>query len=104
MRGGLTALVDRIVCEAVAEGGLHLAFEGDVSLSIFNATKWSGPASADPSVIVGHRVIKADSGTTAARLVFDDGSALGIDLSDTAFTQPEAMILRLPGEPIVVWN
>jgi hypothetical protein len=88
----------------VVERGLHLHFDDGSSLSIFNAASWSGPARVDLSSVDGRRVTEALDLEEGAQLVFDDGSVLEVDLRDSAFVEAEAMVLHIPGEPIVVWN
>lgn len=104
MRPGLSGLVGRAVQAVVAEEGLHLEFDDGSSLSIFNAVSWSGPAGAELSSIKERRVTETEEREESAQLVFDDGSVLTVDLRDSAFADPEAMVLRIPGGPIVVWN
>jgi hypothetical protein len=104
MKPTLNDIEGGVVREAVAEGGLHLQFVDGSSLSILNSLSWSGPASVQLSAINGRCVTEAREQEESARLVFDDGSVLEVDLRDSAFSGPEAMVLRIPGEPIIVWN
>jgi hypothetical protein len=94
----------RVVQTSVAEDGLHLGFVDGSSLSIFNSVSWAGPASTQLSAINGRCVTEAREQGESARLVFDDGSILQVDLRNSAYTGPEAMVLRIAGQPIVVWN
>lgn len=104
MKLGLSGLAGRVVRTVVAEHGLHLHFDDGTSLSVFNAASWSGPSGEKLSSINGRRVTEAQELEEDAQLAFDDGSVLEIDLRDSSFIDAEAMILRIPGAPIVVWN
>jgi hypothetical protein len=104
-RSPLGKLVGRLVRKVLAvEDYLQIHFEFGTSLNIYNPMLVSGTASGSLTDIEGHRVSRVSERPDSASLEFDDGTIVTIDLRDEAFVGPEAMVLEVPGEPIVVWN
>lgn len=82
----------------------QICFENGVSLAIYNKYKLVGIGVSDEKLLVGSIVIDVDESTDATTIMFENNSALRIDMRDEAYTGPEALQLRVPGEPIMIWN
>jgi len=105
MRSRLSVLQGRAIRRALrVEDYLQLHFELGAGLNIFNVVSLTGPVAEDLDAIQGKRLSSAEESDDKAILRFEDGSVVEIDLREEAFNGPEAMELRIPGEPIVVWN
>jgi len=82
----------------------EVKFDGDISLSIYNlcsVTDFDEKAIESLSGMVVNDIL-IDQETF--RLVFDRlDKSFDVDLRDSAFRGPEAMVLRIPDQPIFVW-
>lgn len=93
------------VADAVfAEGDAGINFENGISLAIYNRYELVGFVSSDVQYLLGINVTDVDVGADALTIRFENNWALRVDMRDEAYTGPEAMQLRVPGEPIVIWN
>jgi hypothetical protein len=81
-----------------------LLFEGGVTLNIYNRYTASGMAGDNVKALVGAKVTRVEETSYRAILEFDFNVHIEVDLTDDAYTSPEAMQLRIPGEPILIWN
>lgn len=52
----------------------------------------------------GHFVVAANCLDDSASIIFEDGTVLSIDLSDSGYTGPEAMQLSGPEGETIIWN
>lgn len=94
----------KVVDAALPEGDAGLRFENGISLAIYNRFELVGFASSDAELLIGNVVTELDDGANMIRIRFDNNWMIQIDMRDEAYTGPEAMQLRVPGEPIVIWN
>ena len=93
------------VADAVfAEGDAGIKFENGISLVIYNRYELVGFVSSDAQYLLGINVTAVDVGADTLTIRFENNWALRVDMRDEAYTVPEAMQLRVPGEPIVIWN
>lgn len=93
------------VADAVlVEGDAGIRFENGISLAIYNRYELVGFVSGDAPQLIGNIVTQVDEDADTTTIRFENNWALLIDLRDGAYTGPEAMQLRVPGEPIVIWN
>jgi hypothetical protein len=82
---------------------LRLFFE-QYSLSIYN--QWSIITSSPSSIcrLKGAIIIEILIDDEILTLKLDNTDNIRINLNDSAYTGPEAMVLHGPGNSIVVWN
>jgi hypothetical protein len=73
-------------------------------LTILNDVRISGVAINDVEQLKGSRLTEIDETPDELTLSFDNGASVIVDLRDRAFKGPEAMTLRVPGQPLIVWN
>ena len=85
------------------DDGLGLWLDGECSLMIYNPCSIL-PASLKCTSLIGRTIESASSALGEFRLNLGGGVTLVVDLRDEAYTGPEPMVLRIPGQPIVVWN
>jgi len=81
---------------------LWINFANQSCLTVYNRWKFR-PLRAEIGSIVGCELSNV--------AVLDDGlefsfvnQVLTVDVSDDGYNSPEALVLTMPGEPIVVWN
>lgn len=93
------------VADAVlAEGDAGIMFENGISLAIYNRYELEGFVLSDAHRLTGNVVTHVDEGSDTTTIRFENNWALRVDMREEAYTGPEAMQLRAPGEPIVIWN
>lgn len=85
-------------------GDAGMSFEGGISLSIYNRFEVAGITLSDAHTLIGKAVTDVEVGECAITIRFEHRFAIQIDMREDAYTGPEAMQLRVPGEPIVIWN
>lgn len=93
-------VADAILTEADA----GISFENGISLAIYNRYNLGGFVLSDAQRLIGSTVAYVDEGVDAITIGFENNWVLRIDMQDAAYTGPEAMQLRVPGEPIVIWS
>lgn len=94
----------KVVDAVLAEDGAGISFENGISLAIYNRYELVGFVLNDTQLLIGNIVTHVEEGTDTTTIRFENNLALRIDMRDEAYTGPEAMQLRVPGEPIVIWN
>lgn len=94
----------RVVDILLVEGDAGISFENGISLAIYNKYELVGVGLSDEQLLIGNIVTDVDGSADAATIRFENNSALRIDMRDEAYTGPEALQLRVPGEPIMIWN
>jgi hypothetical protein len=94
----------KVVDAILAEGDTGICFENGASLSIYNRYKLFGFDTSDAQVLIGQVVTHVNDDINAVTIIFGNNSEIRIELVDDAYTGPEAIQFRVPGEPIVVWN
>lgn len=93
------------VTDAVwTEGDAGISFEHGISLAIYNKYEFVGFGLDNAKLLIGNFVTDVDESSNTITIRFKNNFALRIDMRDEAYTGPEAMQLRVPGEPIVIWN
>jgi len=98
-------LIGRTVIDAdLTQQDAGLLFDGKISLNIYNNFVVEGFTANDTKQLVGAKVTNVNETQDAVTLEFNTGVQIAIDLRDCAYTCPEAMQLRVPGCPIMIWN
>ena len=85
------------------EDYLNIEFSDGSVLSIFNHYTLKGD-STDFSAIAGSKLVAVDEQPKKITFNFSTRQKIEVDLSDDGFTGPEAMMLVIPNQPIVVWR
>lgn len=100
----------RVICGLMvvdiqlAEGDAGICFENGASLAIYNKYELVGVGGGDGQLLIGKTVTDVDESVDVTTIKFENNTALRIDMRDEAYTGPEALQLRVPGKPIMVWN
>lgn len=94
----------KIASAVLAENNVTLRFENGIVLAIYNRHKLEGLILNDAQRLIGNIVSQIDDERDTVTIKFDNNLGIRIDMSDEAYTGPEAMQLRVPGKPIVIWN
>ena len=81
-----------------------ISFESGVNLGIYNKFELSGMALSDAHLLIGKSVINLKEDKETIIINFEGNLSLKIDMRSEAYSGPEALQLRVPGEPIVIWN
>ena len=79
-------------------------FDGEITLSVYNRYELVGSSHAVTHPLVGSTVLGVEEASDKVVILLDNGCHVEIDLTDDAYSGPEAMQLRVPGEPIVIWT
>ena len=85
-------------------GDLGISFSDGTSLAIYNMVNLVGFTMNDASMISGKAVVDVIESEHKIRIILKTNLAIEIDMNDEAYNGPEAIQLRVPGEPIVIWN
>lgn len=93
-----------IVDVILIQGGAGFSFENGANLAIYNTFKLVGLQQSDAPMLIGKVVINVDENEEFILIKFEDNLAICVDMRNDAYNGPEAMQLRMPGEPIVIWN
>lgn len=104
-----TSPLDKLIGHKVVEFSyepdrIGVLFENNSALSVYNKmsvrdTKKRGDLSIAESFVSS---VREDSDLVS--IEFDNGIVWVIDLSDDAYSGPEAMQLKIVGDPIVIWR
>jgi hypothetical protein len=94
----------KIVDVVLGEGDAGISFENGINLAIYNRYELVGFTIKDTQSLIGNIVTSVDESASIITIRFENNWALQIDMRDEAYTGPEAMQLRVPGNPIVIWN
>lgn len=84
-------------------GNAGIAFENGATLNIYNSFVVPD-SSRMATALIGESVTDVTENPDTVTIVFSTGIQLRIGMGADAHTGPEAMQLRMPGQPIVVWN
>ena len=82
----------------------RLTFGNGINLAIYNNFTVIGIVPSDAKKLIGKAVMNVDEKESTVTITFEDGMHIQIDLKNEAYNGPEAMQLRVPGMPIVIWN
>lgn len=74
------------------------------SLSIYSQYAIQNTSQTIPVLNETRYLSKVSESEAEARLLFSDGHAVVVDLSDEGFLGPEAMVLSGPNAEFIVWN
>lgn len=101
----LSGLCGLKIADAVlTESEVGIGFENGVSLAIYNSYELDGFVLTDAQRLIGNIVTHVDEGADTTTIRFENNWALRVNMRDEAYTGPEAMQLRVPGKPTVIWN
>jgi len=105
MKSNLEQLIGQSVRRVVSiHGYVQLEFQRGVILSIFNEFAVAGIVEGELDSLIGATVTDVFANHESVVVHFGNGARLSVDLRDDAYRGgPEAMTLRVPGEPLVVW-
>jgi len=94
----------KITSAVLGENKVTLSFENGSVLSIYNSHKLDGFIADNVQDLIGKVVSQVEDQMEIATIKFENDWAILVDMRDEAYMGPEAMQLRVPGEPIVIWN
>ena len=94
----------RVTHVVLDEGNAGLAFEDGSTLSVYNKFVVKRVAADSEEKICGKRLLSARETFDMIILEFESSITMQIYMGDSGYTGPEALQLRIPGEPIVIWN
>lgn len=106
MRSKLRVLLGLNVVDAtLIVGDAGILFGNKTSLAIYNKFELTGIPDNDAQTLIGNTIDDVDESDGVITIKFKKNNAsIKIDMKDDAYTGPEAIQLRVPGEPIVIWN
>jgi hypothetical protein len=105
MESKLTAICGLKVVDAVLTiDDSGVSFENGISLAIYNKIELMGFTLVDAHILIGKAVVDVEEGKHAITIKFENNFAIQIDMREEAYAGPEAIQLRVPGKPIVIWN
>lgn len=90
-----------IIHEDMKQGDAGLAFEGGISLAIYNKFFLKNSSSR---TLVGQQIKAVKEASGSIMLQLSEGGEMIIYLSESAYTGPEALQMIRPDKPIVIWN
>lgn len=90
-----------VAASTLVVGDAGIEFDNGASLAIYNGFDVEALGSEG---CVGKRVCAAYEFEDRIEIHFDGGGVIKIDMRDAAYNGPEALQLRIPGRPIVIWN
>lgn len=94
----------KVIDVALSVGDAGFSFENGTSLAIYNNFELVGLDANDAKKLIGKTVTDVVESKDTVTIKFENKSAIHVDMRDVAYYSPEAMQLRVQGEPIVVWN
>ncbi len=81
----------------------HISFK-NYRLSIFNNHEVISISNHSLINLIGARVVSVKESLEEIIISFENNDAIRIDLDDSAFNDPESLVLYGPNNLIVVWN
>ena len=94
----------KIVDVILTIGDAGIGFENGGSLAIYNEFNLTGFSRNEAHLLIGSKAIKVDDQGEKIMIYFESNLSIEIDMCEKSYTVPEAIILRIPDEPIVIWN
>lgn len=94
----------RVVEYSYEQECMGVLFENGSALSVYNDMSVQDTRSKGDLSIAGASVSSVREDSERACIEFDNGIVWTIDLSDNAYSGPEAMQLSVVGDPIVIWR
>jgi len=102
--GLLTVKGLKVILAELGQEDAGIEFEGNIQLAIYNDFKLLGLPAELSQRLIGLIVLEVEEKEDRVTISFEEGIKIEIDLRDIAYQGPEAMQLRVPGNPIMVWN
>ncbi|MDA8485650.1 hypothetical protein NNO07_21490 [Pseudomonas resinovorans] len=81
-----------------------IVFENGCSPSIYNKFTLSGINKRDEKILIGRKITKINEDAQEITMTLEGNFMITINMRDNAYSGPEALQLRIPGNPIVIWN
>ncbi|QRP64037.1 hypothetical protein I6J77_00735 [Rhodanobacter sp. FDAARGOS 1247] len=101
----LSAILGLSVSDAVLTGDdAGIAFENGASLAVYNKYELAGFTLSEAHLLIGSAVTYVNETDDAVIIEFGGKFLLKVNMQDEAYTGPEAMQMRVPGTPVVIWN
>jgi hypothetical protein len=94
----------KIVDAILTAGDAGIAFENGISLAIYNEFCLTGFSGDEARRLIGNSVRHVDGNGEFISIYFEKGLSMQIDMRENSYAGPEAMQLRIPGKPTVIWN
>ncbi len=103
MKTYLSVLRNLVVTEVIKiHDYVQIVFENDIGINVYNDYEVYGIE--DVKLLNGIRVVDIQDDKKFIKIDFEQNRSLIIDLNDKSYHGPEAMVLYIPGKPIIVWN
>jgi hypothetical protein len=93
----------KIIDAVFSIGDAGISFENGIGLAIYNNFVLVGLSQIDEKSLIGKCVTDIDEDIAVITIKVGANMAIKIDMRDEAYTGPEAIQLRIPNEPIIVW-
>jgi len=93
----------KVVDAALDVGDAGVSFDNGIILAIYNKFLLLGGA-CDAKSLIGEVVASVDEDEYMITIRFENNVTINVDLRDEAYTGPEAIQLRIPDEPLIIWN
>ncbi|WP_155118952.1 hypothetical protein [Leptospira sp. Fiocruz LV3954] len=84
-------------------GNSGIEFLGGSTLAIYNQFSLFGVSFEDQKKIIGKKFESVFEKQKTIILNFESDISLHICMKDECYTGPEALVLQIPGEAIIVW-
>ena len=94
----------KIIDAILTIGDAGIGFENGGSLAIYNKFNLTGFSQNEACLLIDNKVIRVNDNGEAISIFFGGNLSLEIDMREDSYTAPEAMQLRISGEPITIWN
>ncbi len=105
MKSMIQKIIDRrIKSFQIDADGICIEFVDEIKVIVYNRVRINIEGSHDFTEIVNAQVIEVNEGSEKIVIKTDVDIVIVIDLSDNAYSGPEAMQMIVPDGPIVVWN
>jgi hypothetical protein len=94
----------RVVDAILTIGDAGIRFENGASLAIYNEFSLTGFSQNEERLLINNLVTRINDSGNKISIFFEKELSIEIDMHEESYTSPEAMQLRIPGEPIIIWN
>ncbi|MCL8312908.1 MULTISPECIES: hypothetical protein [Leptospira] len=84
-------------------GDAGIEFSGGATLNIYNQFNLFGISFEEEKKIIGKKFESIFEEQKTIVLNFESGISLHVCMADECYTGPEAIVLQIPGETIIVW-
>ncbi|MCW9029492.1 MAG: hypothetical protein OQJ80_11205 [Kangiella sp.] len=103
---GLNKIINNTVVDFEFDGeSIYFDFKGGIGLAIHNE-RLTQPSNINDfkDTVLGKYLLEVNESDKSIEFLFDDETSIKVFLDDESYNGPEALVLEIPGEPIVVWN